>query len=169
MKRSAIRRTPMPGRKTMLRAKQQMRRRTRIAPINRERKAKLAAIQYGRKAAWIRTLPCEACGAWPTVAHHVRTKGAGGSSDDLAPLCAECHDLVHTLGRSTFRRVSGVNLIAAATRLHGVWLLANQPEVAEPSALVVDEGVPEDGPVTLQLFHQAQSRNPDVLHTPSSR
>lgn len=172
MKRSTLRPSPMPARKTALRARQSLRRRTAIKPVNRARKEKLAAIQYGRKAEWIRTLPCEACGASPTVAHHVRTKGAGGSSDDLAALCVECHDLVHALGRSSFRRVSGVNLVAAANRLHGEWLLrlvSDQAEGAEARPLVVHEGVAEDRAVSLQIREDPARRLADMFHTPSSR
>jgi hypothetical protein len=41
----------------------------------------------------IRNLRCLACGSWPSEAHHVKSRGAGGGDDwfNLLPLCQGCH------------------------------------------------------------------------------
>jgi len=89
-------------RKTPLRSKSRLRRktllesRTPIRPVNPERKERLHARNFGAKADWIRSLPCEVSGrSGPSDPAHVRARGmggAGGSSQDLVPLCREAHD-----------------------------------------------------------------------------
>lgn len=96
-----------------------------MAKVNRKRKAKRYERDYaGPYADWIRSQGCLACEAHPkmtqmlpTQAHHVRTRGAGGSAQDLVPLCWDCHHDVHSMGRRTFERHYGIDLKAAARRL----------------------------------------------------
>lgn len=127
MKRSArlARRTPMPRGKSLARGKTELRRRTRLAAVTKDaaKRAARYARQFGEKAEWIRAKPCAVCGApGPSHAHHAETRGAGHGSEVLVPLCALCHDLFHRVGRWTFQRITGVNLVAVARRLHGEWL-----------------------------------------------
>lgn len=84
--------------------------------------------EYGAKAEWIVRLPCAACFVQgekqkkPTVpAHAVKTRGAGGKSDTLVPLCETHEDLWHTLGRKTFAVRFGVNLVPVASALDNIW------------------------------------------------
>ncbi|MDV6318783.1 DUF968 domain-containing protein [Chromohalobacter sp. HP20-39] len=94
MKRSEIKR------KAPLRAK---------APMNRKRekrtapKRKVSDTRFRSPAylAWVRTLPCCACGVSPCDAHHmVGMYGVGGmglkAEDSMAmPLCRACHMDLH--------------------------------------------------------------------------
>lgn len=94
-------------------------RKTRLRPVNPERRANLRAVQFGPQAALCRRLPCCVCGSRPTHAHHVVSRGAGGEDRHTVPLCWSCHGLVHRLGRETFeRRHAPVKLRVVAARLH---------------------------------------------------
>ena len=69
--------------------------------MNRERKARLQAEQFGAQAALCRMLPCCVCGAPPpSDPEHVRTRGAGGKDKDTAPMCRRCHQLRHDHGHA---------------------------------------------------------------------
>lgn len=115
------RKTPLRSRQG-LRTKTRLRRATGLARVNHERRERLYARQFGEKAAWIRTLPCCACSAEPpSDPHHVRSRGAGGTSEDLVPLCRECHDLLHLKGRKGFALIRGCDLAAIAERLEAEW------------------------------------------------
>lgn len=76
------------------------RRRTKLAPVNRARRAKRKAEAFGPQAELCRTLPCCACGAAPpSDPAHVRSRGAGGKDrGNVVPLCRRCHDLQHQSG-----------------------------------------------------------------------
>jgi hypothetical protein len=69
-----------------------------------------------RYLAWIRTLPCAACGRWPVEAHHAGKRGYGEKASDYTaiPLCAEHHragrEAIHVLGVSAFERAHGVSV-----------------------------------------------------------
>jgi hypothetical protein len=55
---------------------------------------------------WIHGYACVVCGNWPVHAHHVKSKGAGGSDRTVIPLCHSHHtgDLgIHFLGRLHFQ------------------------------------------------------------------
>lgn len=96
-----------------------MLRRSAIRRVNRARKARLQAKQFGEQAALCRTLPCCVCGSRPAVPHHVVSRGAGGLDRDCAPLCPECHLTVHFQGWQSFQREWGVDLAAVARELAG--------------------------------------------------
>lgn len=79
-------------------------RRTRLRPVNSARKRKEYARQFGDLAAYVRGLPCCACGRHgPSDPHHVRNRRMWGAWLDLdgdrvgnlAPLCRECHRRHH--------------------------------------------------------------------------
>ena len=46
---------------------------------------------------------CVVCANPETVAHHVKTIGAGGSDLLALPLCVHHHNEVHTMGKDTFQ------------------------------------------------------------------
>ena len=75
--------------------------------VNRKRKESRYLRDFGLKAAFIRSLPCDTCSAPPpSDPSHFPSRGAGGTSRDLIPQCRRCHD---ELGRGveTFQRVHG--------------------------------------------------------------
>jgi hypothetical protein len=51
--------------------------------------------------AFIRSLPCTACDYPVTEAHHLKTRGAGGSDLTAIPLCRQHHTQIHTEGTVT--------------------------------------------------------------------
>lgn len=87
-------------------------RKTRLKPVNRKRKQSAFARQYGSKArvAWVKSLPCAACGVtgFSENAHLLGNDGAGrkGPYTEIGPLCstrflAGCHAMYDTQ-RSAF-------------------------------------------------------------------
>lgn len=85
-------------------------------------------VQFSDKAAWIRTLPCEACksmGYEPQLARteacHVKSRGAGGTSEHLIPLCTFHHGSQHVLGIKTFEERFGISLTEMAAHLETLW------------------------------------------------
>ena len=67
------------------------------------KRVRLYEKQFGKKADWIRSLPCSACGAGaPSDPAHMRSRGAGGTSEHLVPLCRMCHIDQHNRGIKTF-------------------------------------------------------------------
>lgn len=93
------------------------------AARSRQRKRKKAryATQFGSKSAWIRQLNCCACGHTPSEPHHVRSRGAGGTSKDLVPLCGVCHRAVHSMGAETFQERMRIDLTAEAAKREEWW------------------------------------------------
>jgi len=67
--------------------------------------------------AYVHSLPCLVCGTLPVDAHHVRSKGAGGTWRDLVPLCRIHHSEYHTAGHVTFERRYDLDLVAIAARV----------------------------------------------------
>jgi len=68
---------------------------------------KQTAVRDPEYLKWIRTLPCSACGAFSTVAHHHPAAGhssVGLKCDDTRaiPLCPTCHHRVHSVGKASF-------------------------------------------------------------------
>jgi hypothetical protein len=51
--------------------------------------------------AFIRSLPCVACDYPVTDAHHLKTRGSGGSDLTAIPLCRQHHTQIHTEGTRT--------------------------------------------------------------------
>lgn len=51
---------------------------------------------------------CYPC--YPVHAHHVKTRGAGGSDKTCIPLCPLHHQMVHTIGIKTFEKKFELNL-----------------------------------------------------------
>lgn len=78
-------------------------RRRPVRKVNPKRKAKRYEVAFGAKADWIREMACGICFApGPSDPHHVKTRGAGGTSADLVPLCRRCHGEGHAIGWTGF-------------------------------------------------------------------
>lgn len=98
-------------------------RRTPLKKRNAKRARKRYETQFGSKAKWIRSLPCCACHKeGPSDPHHVKTRGAGGTSEDLVPLCADCHrELLPSMGIDTFGARWNIDLRQKAVVYEGWW------------------------------------------------
>ena len=89
-----MKRSPMPPRKTWM------------PRVNRERLARRRLEQFGDQAEIARKSRCYACGfpAPSEAAHVTRSRGAGGKSDGVVPLCSTrpwrmgCHRYQHDHG-----------------------------------------------------------------------
>ena len=67
-------------------------RKTRIRPVNQERRKLRYAETFGTWADTIRELPCMTCGARPpSDPSHTRSRSIGGLAKDLVPQCRACH------------------------------------------------------------------------------
>lgn len=66
----------------------------------------------------IKAMHCLSCRKRPCHAHHVKTKGAGGTYRDLVPLCPKHHMELHNSGRKTFAAGHSVNLTEQAERIY---------------------------------------------------
>lgn len=75
------------------------------------------------RVAWVRSLPCLVCLGTPSEnAHAAKSKGAGGRSWHIVPLCYKHHDEQHS-GVKTFETKYGLNLEAAAIHTQDIWML----------------------------------------------
>ena len=89
---------------------------------NLARLKQLREKQFGRKSAWIVSLPCAVCGKrGPSDAHHYKSRGAGGDSRHLVPLCHPHHLAIHQAGVHTFYLRYGVDLPIIAAELEYEW------------------------------------------------
>lgn len=110
-----------PLRRTALRPGKPLARRTKLRPVNRERRTELYERQYGDRGEVIRAMPCLLLGQdgchGSIEAAHVRSRGAGGTARDLVPLCAAHHREQHDHGIKTFAARYGLDLRAIADAL----------------------------------------------------
>ena len=111
--------------RTPLRRKTPLRRTNRLRSRNPERCAKRYARDFGDLAAYVRTLPCAACGRdGPSDAAHVRSRGAGGHAwgedghSNILPMCRQCHTKQHAQGWSAIHP-GGRDWAALAARTVG--------------------------------------------------
>ena len=70
---------------------------------------------------WVRTQPCCICLGLGIHAHHLSTRGAGGSDYTAVPLCFKHHHEIHILGDRTFGDHYAVNLWEIAHGLVVKW------------------------------------------------
>jgi hypothetical protein len=133
MKRTALtRRTPLKRGKPIrrsgalkrgagLKPGKPLARKTRLRPVNPERKLERYARNYGDRGAIVRAMPClllAAGGCKGAVeAAHVKSRGAGGDRRSLIPLCMGHHNEQHQHGAKTFAAKYEVDLGAAAARI----------------------------------------------------
>lgn len=112
-------------------------RRTRVKPVNKARRAKRFARNFGAKRFWIVTLDCVIPGCWqtPVEAAHVKSRGAGGTSAHMVPLCALHHAEQHAIGIRTFGEAKyGLDLLAIAAKLEAEWQLRAPAALREHEA-----------------------------------
>jgi len=101
--------------------------RSELRKANRKRKAERYREHFGSKAEYVRQLPCCVCGrAAPSEPHHYPSRGAGGTSKDLVPLCTAHHREFH-MGAETFQARYGVDLKARAARYEAWFHESPQP------------------------------------------
>ena len=95
-------------------------------PPQKERRGPARDSRY---RAWIRTLPCAACGcSWNVEAAHTGSDGGTSlkaSDYSCVPLCCDCHTLgplsYHQLGREEFELRHDLDLKALVKRLNRLW------------------------------------------------
>jgi hypothetical protein len=69
-----------------------LRRKTRLSPVNRERRKRLYDRNFGKRADEIRAMRCLFCGDPPPSAPcHLKSRGAGGDKRVTVPGCDDCH------------------------------------------------------------------------------
>ena len=96
---------------------------SRIPKTTARRKPKPNLHRRGQHLAFVRQLPCVACGkAAPSEAAHVRTgtdAGVGIKPADryAVPLCASCHANQHRVGELTFWSALRVDPLNVSLRL----------------------------------------------------
>lgn len=64
---------------------------------------------------WIHSYPCLVCKKFPVHAHHVKSRGAGGSDRTCVPLCLDHHtgnNGIHVLGNIHFQKQYQIDLEA---------------------------------------------------------
>jgi hypothetical protein len=69
------------------------RRKARVNPVNRARRARLHERNFGDHAAWVRSHGCLVCKGPAEAAHVIPRKmgGCGGDKTVLVPLCSDHH------------------------------------------------------------------------------
>ena len=89
--------------------------------MNRKRRAKMFAKNYGPQARLCWTMPCFSCGAPPpSQASHLKARGMGGcnSGDSFnAPQCPACHNALENEGVVTFFAKRGIDKEAVLQRM----------------------------------------------------
>src|SRR5215469_3659690 len=99
---------------------------SRISKTTARRKSKPDLRRRGQHLAFVRQLPCVACGrAAPSEAAHVRTGTGGGvgvkpSDRYTVPLCTVCHAKQHRIGELTFWSTIRIDPVNVALRLWSV-------------------------------------------------
>jgi hypothetical protein len=104
----------------------------RVLPRQKRRETPARDWKY---RAWIRHLPCAACGSerYVEAAHTGSDGGMSQKASDYSciPLCAWCHrcgpESYHVIGRSAFEELHGLNCRALRTRLYRTWKLLQMP------------------------------------------
>jgi hypothetical protein len=104
--------------------------------VNRKRRVARSKAAFGDKAAWIRMEPCAVfehgrglndCNHMAKrEAAHVKSRGAGGTSTHMIPLCNLHHAEQHAVGIQTFATKYGLDLEALAAEYERRW----QTEIA---------------------------------------
>ncbi len=75
---------------------------------------------------WVQSLACICFGNYehisPTIAHHTKTRAAGGSDYRTLPFCIKHHDEVHQKGMAYMEGKYGFNHLDEIIRLLTQWL-----------------------------------------------
>ena len=109
MKRTAL------ARKTPLRNRRPLARRTAIRRVNHQRARTRRARDFGPQAALCRTFACVVCWSGPVEVHHEPPRSCGGRDANTVPLCPACHRERHDIGLRAFNRKHGVDLVHETT------------------------------------------------------
>lgn len=131
-----MKRTPLI-RKSPLKAKTPLKREKGVKRVNRKRREERFKIAFGDKLSWVQSLPCavdsseckyarrlsasENEGAYYSEAAHTKSRGAGGTSKHLIPLCTRHHLEQHGLGIKTFAAKYGLALHDLAEFYEHLW------------------------------------------------
>lgn len=126
----------MKTRKPLRRSTTPIKRKTRVRPINRKRKAKTFARAYGgsARAEFVKGMACivgriqEYPKCWGDMVNaHIKGDGAGRKADArfCVPLCVYHHDQLHELQPRLFQLGYGVNLEEAAKATEMAWQLVS--------------------------------------------
>lgn len=91
-------------------------------------------LAFGEKGSWIRCLYCVVrFSGWKDYecygerqAAHVKSRGAGGDSTHLIPLCTAHHAEQHAVGIKTFAAKYGLDLESLAAEYEARWLLIQE-------------------------------------------
>lgn len=110
--------------------------------VRREDDAAAREKVFGAKAKWIRKCVCvvpmfsqlpldqqQRCGG-KVEAAHAKSRGAGGDSRDLIPMCMRHHSESHTIGVRTFEERYSLNLEQMAAWYEEHWQLWASEESA---------------------------------------
>lgn len=116
---------PVPKPERRKREPKPLIRKTRMKPVNPERKAVRHEESFGPAgfADWIRSLGCSvpACASQQIEVAHARSRGAGGDWTETLPLCSNHHRLSHNRGVQTFETRFGFRLLDVAGAVHLRW------------------------------------------------
>lgn len=117
-------------------------RKTRIKPVNSQRRKKRKEECFGPQAELCRTLPCCICGAEPpSDPAHVRSRGAMGKDRaNVIPLCRICHQNQEATGWCTAVLVP---VGSVGREVHAEMGRLFAQGVAVGLSLVAYKGVPE--------------------------
>jgi len=74
---------------------------------------------------YVRKQPCLICG-YPSEAHHVKTKGAGGCDAWTVPLCRLHHSGCHHFGKDTFFERHGLDVYEELFKMTKGYIEANK-------------------------------------------
>lgn len=125
MKRTPLRRVSEKRKNLLGYVFSTLRNYSQVRRCNTARKARLRAVQFGEKRAWIVTLPCAVWNCqhegYPIEPAHVKSRGAGGTSVDLVPICSVHHNEQHAVGISTFENRHDIDLSELAAQLETEW------------------------------------------------
>lgn len=90
-------------------------------PERRERRFRKGFGSEDR-AAWVSGQPCIVCGERPSENAHVKSRGAGGTKEDVVPMCRYHHQQQHDIGVQSFSELHHIDLTRAARETHQRWL-----------------------------------------------
>ena len=107
-------------------------RKTEIRKVRPDRKRRLFVDQFGdvARVRWFQMQECAVplCGGWPSECAHVVSRGAGGTAEDIIPLCAHHHTEQHAVGVQTFAGTYHMDLAALAEDYDARYRLAQGRE-----------------------------------------
>lgn len=133
-----MKRTPLKARKFCTRCKRTLcrcgrglerggglKRRTKVRPVNPERKQRLFGEGFGSEARvrWVASLACvvPGCDGGPCENAHTVSRGSGGKARDVVPMCPAHHTEQHQLGIRTFASKYGLDLESEAAATERAW------------------------------------------------